>query len=249
MEDELSAEFSLFGTPLKAIARRVALPRKLENNKRYLQVAFNGSLENALYVISRLPRDQRILIEAGTPFIKRYGSAGISALARKWGGYVVADMKITDGAAEEVAVAASAGAAGVTVLGSAPDATLLRFVKACRESGVEAFVDMLGVEDPLRVMMPLVRSPPDVVILHKGRDEETVRGRVIGYKHVKRVKSKFDVFISAAGGVGLKEAQSASFNGADIVVVNVVEPGQWWSGLKSDEDVAAMAQKFLATID
>ena len=63
------------------------------------------------------------------------------------------------------------------------------------------------------------------------------------------MKSKFDVFISAAGGVDLKGAQTASFNGADIVVVNVVEPGQSWVGMSADDDVAVLAQKFLETID
>jgi len=222
---------------------------KLENNKRYLQVAFNGSLENALRVINQLPDDERIVVEAGTPFIKRYGAVGIEKLSNYWGGYVVADLKVADGAEEEVGLAVNSGAHGVTVLGSAPEETLLRFVKSCRKKNVESFVDMLGVKDPLRVLLPLVRDSPDVVILHKGRDEETTRGKVIQYQHVKRVKSKFDVFISAAGGVGLKEAQSASFNGADIVVVNVVEPGQFWAGLSSQSDVALLAEKFLETID
>jgi len=221
----------------------------LADNKRYLQIAFNGSLENALDVIARLPRDERILVEAGTPFIKLFGERGIRELAKAWGGYVVADLKACDGAGEEALLATRAGASGATVLGNAPEETLLKFVKTCHETGVDAFVDMLGVEDPLRALMPLWRDQPDVVILHKGRDEESTRGKAIQFKHVRRVKSKFHSLISAAGGVGLKEAQSASFNGADIVVVNVVEPGQWWAGIKTEEDMAEMAKKFLATIN
>lgn len=226
------------------------MAKGLQNNLRYIQLAFNGTLENVTRVVSDLPKDQRILLEAGTPLIKRYGIDAVRHLNRLWpGAYIVADLKVSDGAAEEVSMAARAGASGVTVLGTAPEETLIRFVNACRNSGVDAYADMLGVEDPLRKLLPLVRNPPDVVILHKGRDEETTRSKAIQYKHVRRVKSKFNVFISAAGGVGLKEAQSASFNGADIVVVNVVEPGQWWAGMRSDADVAQMAKKFLATID
>ncbi|MBI5177380.1 hypothetical protein HY995_04830, partial [Candidatus Micrarchaeota archaeon] len=129
-----------------------------------------------------------------------------------------------------------------------PSETLGRFITACRESEIDSIIDMIGVADPLRVLMPLVRNQPDVVELHKGRDEETTRGKVIEYRHVKRVKSKFDVIISAAGGVDLKQAQTASFNGANIVVVNVVEPGQEWTGLDSQSDVPALAKKFLDTI-
>ncbi len=109
-------------------------------------------------------------------------------------------------------------------------------------------LDMLGVADPLKVVMKLER-PPDVVILHRGRDEESTRGKVIQYRHVNRLRSKFDVVISAAGGVDLKEARSAIFNGANIVVVNLVQPGDPWEGISTDADVGAMAKTFLETIE
>jgi 3-keto-L-gulonate-6-phosphate decarboxylase len=114
-------------------------------------------------------------------------------------------------------------------------------------------IDMLGVEgiggeDPLRILMKL-KQPPDVVILHRGRDEETTRGKVIKYKHINRIKSKFDVLISAAGGVDLKEARSAIFNGANIVVVNLVTSEDPWTGIRTDEDIAEVAEQFLKTIE
>lgn len=56
---------------------------KLNPKKRYLQVAMNGTLEDAHDVISSLPKNGRIIIEAGTPFIKRYGENGIRQL-RNW---------------------------------------------------------------------------------------------------------------------------------------------------------------------
>jgi len=109
-------------------------------------------------------------------------------------------------------------------------------------------IDMLGVKDPLKVLMRLA-TPPDVVVLHRGRDEETVYGKVIEYRHVTRIRSKFDVLISAAGGVDLKEARSAIFNGVNIVVVNLVRPGDPWAGILTDSDVGAVARQFLATIE
>ena len=109
-------------------------------------------------------------------------------------------------------------------------------------------IDMLGVRDPLKVLMRL-KKPPDVIVLHRGRDEENTQGKVIQYRHVSRVRSKFSVLISAAGGVDLKEARSAIFNGANIVVVNLVRPGDPWEGIRTDSDVAGMAQQFLATIE
>ncbi len=85
-------------------------------------------------------------------------------------------------------------------------------------------IDMLGVEDPLDTLRRL-RRLPQAVILHRGRDEEGTRGKVIQYRHVNRIRNKYDTLISAAGGVDLKEARSAIFNGASIVVVNLVKQG------------------------
>ena len=109
-------------------------------------------------------------------------------------------------------------------------------------------IDMLGVHDPLQAMMRL-KKPPGVVVLHLGRDEESTRGKMIQYRHVNRVRSKFGSLISAAGGVGLKEARSAIFNGANIVVVNLVRPEDPWGGIRTDSDVAGMARQFLETIE
>lgn len=50
---------------------------KLDPKKRYLQVALNGTLEDARRIIQSLPVSDRIIVEAGTPLIKRYGEEGI----------------------------------------------------------------------------------------------------------------------------------------------------------------------------
>ncbi len=55
----------------------------LNPKKRYLQLALNGTLEDAYEIISTLPKNERIIIEAGTPLIKRYGEAGIRQI-RDW---------------------------------------------------------------------------------------------------------------------------------------------------------------------
>ncbi|MDO8482414.1 MAG: hypothetical protein Q7S86_01185, partial [bacterium] len=59
------------------------LTTRLNPRKRYLQVALNGSLEDAHEIISSLPKSDRIIIEAGTPLIKRYGENGIRQI-RNW---------------------------------------------------------------------------------------------------------------------------------------------------------------------
>ncbi len=220
----------------------------LEHNTRYLQIAFNDSLGSALGILPEIVRSDRILIEAGTPFIKREGVQGIRALRQAWHGQIVADIKTTDGATDEVDMVRAAGATAATVMGSSPVETLSLFVERCDQLGMDSMIDMLGVPDPVYVLRRL-RTPPTVVVLHRGRDEETTRGKVIQYRHVKRIRSKYDVIISAAGGVDLKEARSAIFNGANIVVVNLVRPDTPWQGIRTDADVGEMARQFLTTIE
>jgi bifunctional enzyme Fae/Hps len=220
----------------------------LEHVNRYLQIAFNDSLKSALAILPDIVRSDRILIEAGTPLIKREGMQGIRALRQGWHGQIVADIKTTDGALDEVNMVRAAGATAATVMGSSPVETLSLFIERCNQLGMDSMIDMLGVSDPLDTLRRL-RVPPTVVVLHRGRDEETTRGKVIQYRHVKRIRSKYDVLISAAGGVDLKEARSAIFNGANIVVVNLVRPDTPWQGIRTDADVGEMARQFLATIE
>ena len=220
----------------------------LEGKTRYLQIAFNYDDRMVRRVLPTIAVSSRILIEAGTPYLKREGVNSIRLIRRYWRGHVVADIKTVDGALGEVDMVHAAGATAATVLGNSPTETLDLFIERTSRLGMISMIDMLGVKDPLKVMMRL-QSPPDVMVLHVGRDEENTRGKLIQYRHVNRVRSKFDVMISAAGGVGIKEARSAIFNGANIVVANLVSPSDPWTGISTDGDVAAMAREFLTTIE
>lgn len=219
----------------------------LDNNLRYLQLAFNYDLGLVRSVLPTIGYSERILIEAGTPYIKREGVRGIQLMRSLWGGMLVADVKVSDGAAGEVDMMRQAGANAVTALGSCPTESLNLFVEHCAGHGMLSMIDMLGVSDPLAVLRPLKR-PPDVMVLHLGRDEENTRGKQIEYRHVTRVRSKYDVFISAAGGVSLHAARSAVFNGANIVVANLVKPGDPWEGIPTNANIREIAEQFLATI-
>jgi bifunctional enzyme Fae/Hps len=219
----------------------------LDDKVRYLQIAFNYDSGLVRSVLPSIVPSSRIMIEAGTPFIKREGVRGIQLIRSLWKGHIVADLKTVDGALGEVDMARAGGATAATVLGSSPPEALDLFIDRCARLNMISMVDTLGVKDPLKAIWRLKR-PPDVVVLHRGRDEEGTRGKVIQYRHVTRLRSKFPVLISAAGGVDLKEARSAIFNGANIVVVNLVRPGDPWEGISTQSDVGAMAREFLSTI-
>ena len=221
--------------------------RALDNNIRYLQIAFNYDLRLVLQTLPRIPQSERILIEAGTPFIKLEGMDGVRAIRRQWQGHIVADMKITDGALGEVDMAYQAGATAVTVLGNAPSESIDLFIQRCSQLNMLSMIDLLGVDDPLDVLRPL-RHSPDIMVIHRGRDEESTRGKMIRYRQINRIRSKYDTLISAAGGVDLREARSAIFNGANIVVVNIVRPQDGWTGIQTTEDITQISREFLEKI-
>jgi len=47
-----------------------------------VQIAFNHSTRQVRHILPQLPNDSRIIIEAGTPYIKRTGMAGVSLIRR-----------------------------------------------------------------------------------------------------------------------------------------------------------------------
>ena len=220
----------------------------LDNKNRYLQIAFNYNASMVRRILPHIPTAPNIFIEAGTPYIKREGMAGVRLIRRLWMGVVVADMKIADGAMDEVRMTKLAGANAITCLGSAPTETLDLFIETCEKFDMLSMVDLIGVGDPLKILRPLKKAPK-VVVLHRGRDEElSSRNKMIGYRHINRIHSKFDSLISVAGGVDIKESRSAIFNGANIVVANLVNPGDGWVGISTGSEVSKSAQNFLNTI-
>jgi len=56
---------------------------RLSSKKKYLQIALNSTLGEAQKIIAQVPISDRILIEAGTPLIKRYGEEGIRQI-KQW---------------------------------------------------------------------------------------------------------------------------------------------------------------------
>ncbi len=219
----------------------------LEPNRRYVQIAFNSDISEVRRILPQIPYDPRIFIEAGTPFIKREGMAGVRMIRRFWRGVIVADLKITDGASDEVFFAANAGANAVTVMGSAPEETLNRFIEVCSARNVYSMIDMLGVINPLRKMMPLL-TKPDFVVIHQGRDEESNTRKMIRYKDITKVKSKFSSLISAGGGLNETTVRTAYFNGANLAIVNIVKKSDRHIGLLNTSNFRVLIPQILSEL-
>jgi len=216
----------------------------MPSKKQYLQLAFNSSFQDFLSVIRLVPENPNIIIEAGTPLIKREGVGVVSKMRQYWSGNICADIKVVDGAKDEVEMAKQAGATHVTALGNASKETLNIFVQTCKDVGLVSVIDMINTPNPLKALWA-ANIVPDLVVIHRGRDEESSFGEVIQYKNISKIKGKWDISLGAAGGIDQKEMQSASFNGADVVVVNVVRPSDPWEGLVIDNNIKENIDKFL----
>ena len=222
----------------------------LSKKKRYLQIALNSTMNEAYEIIQNLPSSDRLLIEAGTPLIKEYGAEAIRSLYDWWGDkthpqnvfpYIVADLKTMDRGETEVRIAKNAGASAAICLGQAPIETINNFIESCQKNSLDSMVDMMNIDYPVKVLRQL-RKTPDVVLLHRGVDEEKFnKDKPIPYIQINKVLSTYDVLISIAGGDTIREVQRAVFNGANIVVV-------WKEFYHSNVTTGKLAENFLKEI-
>ncbi len=144
-------------------------------------------------------------------------------------------------AQREVKMVTEAGASAATCLGVASVETIDSFIKECQKFGIDSMVDMMNVQEPVLVLNKL-QKPPDVVILHRGVDEETLNPeKTIPFLQIQAIKNDYDVLVSVAGGDTFYEVQQAIFNDADIVVA-------WKSFYESTSETAKLAEEFLKNL-
>jgi bifunctional enzyme Fae/Hps len=187
----------------------------------YLQISLDApSLEGAKKVLAQLPGSDRLIIEVGTPLIKRYGTRIISDLRQvAKDSFMVADLKTLDVGKVEADIAYEDTADAVVAAGLAPPETLDAFVHEAKRLGIYAVIDMLNVDDVLEKLQSL-KEFPDIVILHRGIDQES--GRTSGLERIQMMRKAFPnkkFLIAVAGGIVPETAKEALAQGADILVV------------------------------
>ncbi|MCK5628465.1 bifunctional 5,6,7,8-tetrahydromethanopterin hydro-lyase/3-hexulose-6-phosphate synthase [Candidatus Bathyarchaeota archaeon] len=187
----------------------------------YLQIALDApDLERAKKVISQIPGSDRVILEVGTPLIKRYGTKVIQELrqvAKET--FVIADLKTLDVGKVEVDIAYEDTADAVVASGLAPPETIEAVVHEAKRLGIYPVVDMLNVEDPIAKLRKL-KEFPEIIILHRGIDQET--GRRMGLERINEIRQTFNdkrFLIAVAGGIIPETAKEALEKGADILVV------------------------------
>jgi bifunctional enzyme Fae/Hps len=207
-------------------------------NPPYLQVALDTpDIESVKKVVRALPESERIILEAGTPLLKRYGCGVISELRgiRK-DSFIVADLKTLDVGALEARIAHEGGADGAVVSGLAFPLTIKEFIEEARRVGVCSLVDMMNVSDPIKTLRD-AEAMPDVVLLHRGIDSELTSKH--SWNYLKKVKEKLKgkALVGVGGGIDFELAKKSIENGADIIIV-----GRY---ITKSSDVASAANSIL----
>jgi len=209
----------------------------------YLQVALDMVEDDVLRrVVEATPADGRIILEAGTPLIKRFGVGVMREIsAIRPDSFIIADLKTLDVGRLEVAIAAEQGAHAAAVSALAPVETVEAFIDECRERGLRSYVDMMNVLDPAALVSGL-SVKPDVVLLHRGIDAELGGSTSTGWQAIPAIKAAGgeDLLVAVAGGISPETAPDALAAGADVLVIG--------RAITAADDVNDAAQGFLRII-
>lgn len=187
----------------------------------YLQIALdNPNLERAKEVVNQLPESDRIILEVGTPLLKKFGTKAVRELREKnKDTFIVADLKTLDVGKVEVDLAFEETADAAVAAGLAAPEILDGFIYEAKRLGIYAFVDMMEVTDPIQKLRAL-KQLPDVVILHRAIDVEKagVHHRMEMIGDLRKAFPHERMLIAIAGGIIPETAKEALERGADIVI-------------------------------
>ncbi len=187
----------------------------------YLQIALDvPDLERTKAIIQQLPKSDQVILEAGTPLIKRYGVGVIGELRKTVGDnfFIIADLKTMDVGKPEVDMAFSETADAVLVSGAATKETIEKFIEEARHCGIYTYLDTTTVEDPVSLLKSL-KELPEVVVLHRAVDSENrLKHKWDIITNIKKVGGK-RMLVAVAGGITPENTPQVLKEGADIIVV------------------------------
>jgi len=195
------------------------VPRLPKWNRPYLQIALDiPDLERTKKIIREIPKSDKIILEAGTPLIKRYGTKVINELREvAKSDFIIADLKTLDVGQVEVDLAFDDGADAVVASGLATVEVIDKFIYEAKRLGIYAILDMMNVKDPVKRLKSL-KELPHIVILHRAIDSEKREKHRFGL--IRDIKKEFpDLYVAVAGGIEPETVPLALKEGVDIIIV------------------------------
>ncbi|MHA1976077.1 MAG: orotidine 5'-phosphate decarboxylase / HUMPS family protein [Candidatus Hodarchaeales archaeon] len=211
----------------------------------YIQLAIDipliSKVRELFSQIAKISTSQ-LLIEIGTPFLKNEGLRSVVPFCREYfpHNYLIADLKTLDVGKLEVSLGAETGVNACVVSGLAPIATINNFISECRNSKINSWIDTLGIPfDKFKSKIKSLTSFPDVLIIHRGIDEE-LSGKKYTWEIIKKYRSMIPSLIAVAGGITLDNIHQPLKNGSDIIIVG--------RAIYQAADPLIQLNKFLASI-
>lgn len=207
-------------------------------NPPYLEVAFDiPDWRRVEGVIRALPNHDAVVIEAGTPLIKRYGVEVVEKIHQmKPGSVVLADLKTLSSGKREARMAGEATADVVAFSGLAPLKTQEEFIEECHRVGALALLDTINLHDPIDVLNQL-SVKPDIVEIHRAIDLELTDAEH-QWGNIAEIKEAIGGgLVAVAGGIKVPKVKEALASKADILVVG--------RAITCAKDVNGAAKEFL----
>ena len=194
-------------------------------NPPYLQVALDLDNEDKMRSIIRdLPKRERVLIEAGTPLVKKFGVEIISKIREERpGAFIIADLKTLDVGRVEVKMAADETADAVAISGLGTNESIENAIHECSKQGIYSILDMMNVDD-IPGKLDEIKLKPNIVLLHRNIDLETrdddPEAQLKQWGNIKDIKSKLGErgLAAVAGGITPDKVNIALDAGADIII-------------------------------
>ena len=216
-------------------------------NSPYLQVALDlDNLTEMERIIKTLPDRERVLIEAGTPLVKKFGVGVVGKIRElRRDAFIIADLKTLDVGRVEVKMAADETADAIAISGLGTVESIEKAIHESSKQGIYSILDMMNVENFVEKLRGL-KLKPDIVLLHRNVDMETSKsergekqGERTEWGNINEIKEILGEgkLVAVAGGITPDKVNTALDSGADIIVV-----GRYIIGSR---DVRRSAQDFL----
>jgi len=207
------------------------------DNPPYLQIALDlVKRDELIRILSEIPKSDKILLEAGTPLIKKFGINIIKELF-SYGedAYLIADMKTLDVGKLEVQIAAEEHASAVAISGLASIETIESSIEEGRKRDIDIILDLMNVKNP-EALINQLSEKPRIVLFHRGIDQEGTKEHP--WELIKKTKNSFpNILVAAAGGLDFLTSEKALEKGVDILVIG--------RAITQSNDVNAMTNDFL----
>ena len=214
----------------------------------YLQVALDlDNLDAMERILADLPNKERVLIEAGTPLVKKFGVGVVGKIRElRPDAFIIADLKTLDVGRVEVKMAADETADAVAISGLGTLESIKKAIHETQKQGIYSILDMMNVKNFVEKLSAIPDDlKPDIVLLHRNVDMETWikehGGKTEGmteWGNIKEIKETTGCLVAVAGGITPENVEEAIEKGADIIIA-----GRYIIGSR---DVRRSAQDFLA---